>query len=460
MGTAAAIYCRISQDTEGEELGVARQEQDCRELAARSGYDVVQVFTDNDMGASTRSRTKTRPAYTAMLDAARAGAFAVILAYSNSRLTRRNLELEDLIQLHEHHGTRIETVVSGNDDLGTADGRMVARIKASVDSGEAERTAERVARKHLANAQAGKPVGGTRPFGWEDDKVTPREAEAALIRKAADDVLAGVPLARVAKGWNAAGVTTSRGNAWRGALVRQVLTSPRLAGWRIHQGKVAVGTDGEPVRGQWTAILDDATHRAVVAKLSRPEGRSRIPRRGARHYLLTGLVRCGLCNAVMYANKVGDAHYYACKGNGHSNSASGQAVDAIVGESVLRLLATEDLAMPTPEWSGAERVEQIAGQIKELMDAFTAGTLTGAVVFPAVSALEAERDELRAARDAVEAATRGPDVSRVDAEAWEGMDTDRRRAVCETVLSAVLVRPATRRGNTFDADRLEWVWRA
>lgn len=468
MSSPAAIYCRISLDSEGTELGVRRQEQDCRALAARTGLDVVEVYVDNDTGASTRSRSKRRPAYDRLLDDARGGRFGVVLAYSNSRLTRRPMELEGLITLHERHGIRIQTVVSGEDDLSTADGRMVARIKASVDAAEAERTAERVARAHLAHAQAGRPVGGTRPFGWDDDKVTLRPVEADAIRKAATDLLSGLPARRIADEWNAAGfVTTGQGKPWTGQAVRQVLLSPRLAGWRVHRPTgaawspvptVAIGTDGQPVRGTWEPILTDAEHRAVVAALAKPEGRSRVPRRGARHYLLTGLLRCGRCNSVMYANSQKGAHYYTCRDNGHINSASGRAVDAIVTEVALRHLEAVELDAPQPAFAGQGRLDQIGEQVAELMAAFTAGTLSGAVVFPAVQALEAERDALAAQRTKAEAAAFGPDLTHLDRATWAELDTDRQRAALEALFAAVLIRPTTRRGNQFDAGRLEVVW--
>ena len=67
---AAAIYCRISRDAEQEGLGVARQEEDCRALAGKSGFTVAEVYTDNDISASTKSR-KARPAYDRMLEATR-----------------------------------------------------------------------------------------------------------------------------------------------------------------------------------------------------------------------------------------------------------------------------------------------------------------------------------------------------------------------------------------------------
>src|SRR5680860_1583635 len=110
---AAAVYRRISRDPDGLREGVTRQDEDTRVLAARLGLTVAEshVFEDNDIGASTLSR-KSRPRYADMLEAARAGEFGAILAYSNSRLTRRPRELEDLLDIHDKHGVEIHTAVS------------------------------------------------------------------------------------------------------------------------------------------------------------------------------------------------------------------------------------------------------------------------------------------------------------------------------------------------------------
>lgn len=452
----AAIYCRISQDPEGEELGVERQHKDCRELAERRGLDVVDVFTDNDIGASTRSKPKPRHEYERMLNDARAGRFGVILSYSNSRITRRPLELEGLITLHEHYGTRIKTVVSGSDNLSTADGRMVARIKASVDAAEVERLAERVARKHLENALKGKPVGGTRPFGWRKDKATIKPIEATLIRQAAEDIRNGVAVRRVVNAWNAAGVKTSRGGTWSHQTMRQMLKSPRLVGLRVHQGEVIHDHDGNPVRGQWEPILDHATHAAVVARLSTPERRVRVPRRGGRHYLLSGLIRCGICAGPMYGNRASKQPFaYRCE-RGH-NGINGPKTDAIIEKVVIARLAAEDLDAPEPEPFGGEaQIAAIGDQIKELMDAFKARRLSGAIVIPAVEELEAERAELVAIRNRHEARLGGPDVMRITLEEWVEMDTDRRRAVVETVVETVVIHSPSRRGNVFDDTRVVW----
>lgn len=135
--TRCAIYQRISNNPEGRALGIERQLEDCQARADRKGWTVAQVFTDNDLSASTRSR-KPRREYAEMLAAAERGEFEVILAYSNSRLTRRPAELEQLVSLFERAGVRICTVASGGTDLSRADGRAIARTLAAWDCAEAE----------------------------------------------------------------------------------------------------------------------------------------------------------------------------------------------------------------------------------------------------------------------------------------------------------------------------------
>ena len=171
MSTRAIIYTRISQDSEKKGEGVERQRVDCLARAEREGWEVVDVLVENDVGASTNHR-KPRPLYAAMLARAERREFEVILAYSNSRLTRRPREYEDLIDLHKETGVSIRTIVSGDDDLGTADGRMNARIRADIDAGEAERTSERVKRALRARVERGESAnGGVRPFGGDRKSV-------------------------------------------------------------------------------------------------------------------------------------------------------------------------------------------------------------------------------------------------------------------------------------------------
>ncbi|MEH3154030.1 MAG: recombinase family protein [Gordonia paraffinivorans] len=107
----AALYVRISQDREGAGLGVERQTEDCTALAARLGWTVTKVFTDNDVSAYSGKR---RPAYRELLDAIERGEVAGVIAWHPDRLHRSPAELEEFIALvEEGAGVVTHTVQAG-----------------------------------------------------------------------------------------------------------------------------------------------------------------------------------------------------------------------------------------------------------------------------------------------------------------------------------------------------------
>ena len=84
--SAAAIYTQISLDQDGSGLGVERQRKDCQEMADRLGWQVAEVYSDNDISAHSG---KQRPAYRRMLEDIRSGRRDAVAIYHMDRLTRR-----------------------------------------------------------------------------------------------------------------------------------------------------------------------------------------------------------------------------------------------------------------------------------------------------------------------------------------------------------------------------------
>lgn len=467
----AAIYLRISRDPEGQRLGVDRQREDCLRLVEREGLQLGRIYEDNDIGASTLSR-KRRPQYDEMIAAVERGEHDVIVAYSNSRLTRRLRELIDLIELHNRTKVQFKTVASGDFNLSTADGRMVAQLMGTIDQAEAERAGERVERAHLQRALRGTTNNGGRPFGWQEDRLTLHPVESALIRKAVDDVIDGVGLNAIAREWNHAGVTTARGHTWDHRSVRQSLRRHRLAGIRIHKGKVLFDGNGEPVSGEWEPLIDAVTFARLQVSLSARAGAS-AGRRGARKYLLSGIVRCGVCNSAMYGSAVPraldpDAFAYVCSvnndENAHTNSiAGGQADEAITAVVISALKRAGKLtsgwnSAHAVEFDDAGRISEINDKIDELMLAYTKGTVSAALTLSAVGSLERERNELIAERDRSEMRTATPPIE-VDPAAFLELDTDRQRAVIEKLVDAIVVSKS-RKGAPWSADRMAVIWKS
>src|SRR5690606_31633031 len=109
------IYCRISQDSTGTALGVARQEADCRQWAERQDWAVADVLIDNDKSAFSG---KSRPEYQRLLDGIEAGTYDALVTWHPDRLHRSPVELEAFIELAERRRLTIATVTAGDYDLG------------------------------------------------------------------------------------------------------------------------------------------------------------------------------------------------------------------------------------------------------------------------------------------------------------------------------------------------------
>src|SRR5665647_1062329 len=352
----AVIYARQSLDRSGEGAAVDRQVTDCRDLAARRGWSVVDVLIDNDVSASNG---KARPGYTRLLDMMRAGAVDNIVVWHVDRLTRRLIDLEEIIGICEATHVRLATV-TGDLDLSTDTGRMLARILASVARGEVERKGARQRRANRQRAENGKGRWTRRPFGYdrEGDRVFIVEAEAVALKAAARDVLAGRSLGSIAQAWNAAGIKTTTGSTWTTSPLRRVLLNPRIAGRSIYNG-TDLGA------GEWAPILDPETHGKVEARLLEP-GRRTAFNTSARH-LLSGIAECGVCGSPMYGSpmKVGERRWMVYRCPAYHVTRRMDRVDEVVTGTVLARLALPDaLALLTPD----EDVDALRGQATALRD--------------------------------------------------------------------------------------------
>src|SRR5207249_4335785 len=127
---------------------------------------------------------------------------------------------------------------------------------------------QRIRRKALELAQLGKVSGGgTRAFGFEDDRVTVREPEAKIIREGARRVLKGQSLRSICNDFNRRGYQTSAGKRWEQGSLSRMLQSARISGRREHYGKVTA-------KAEWPAIIDAEQSDRLRALLSDPNRRT------------------------------------------------------------------------------------------------------------------------------------------------------------------------------------------
>ena len=174
------------------------------------------------------------------------------------RLTRDHRHMEDAIETVQYFNRPIIDI-TGTLDLLTENRRDTARVMVTMAGKQSSATSRRGRDSHRARARRGIPVGGTRPFGWMEDKRTADPKESKLINDAATGLLDRTyNVSRLLKRWDELGVQTPRGNKWVRSTFIHMMTSPRMVGWRVngpldvpHHERYFRDVEGNPVKGQY-----------------------------------------------------------------------------------------------------------------------------------------------------------------------------------------------------------------
>ena len=202
-----------------------------------------------------------------MMAAAARGEFDVIVVFQTSRLWRNRRERAEGIELLRTARVSVAAVKGVSFDLTTAQGRGQAGILGEVDTMETEIKAERQQLANYMAVRGGKRLRSSqRPFGYEDDHVTERPAEADAIRWAADALLGGG-----SRDERPARVAAARpGHRADRPAVHPAVDYDDPAEPAARRAGRLPRRDPRGVQGEQAAILAEETWRAVDALLARP----------------------------------------------------------------------------------------------------------------------------------------------------------------------------------------------
>lgn len=308
----AAIYARFSSDLQNDK-SVDDQIAFCREVAAREAFAVVMTFEDRAVSGSS---AVNRPGFIAMMRAAEAKLFDIIVAEDMDRIFRDQ---------GDYHAARkrLDFLSIGIHTASGKIGRLDGALRAMMGEMYLENLAIHVRRGLEGVVRDGRHAGG-RAYGYEVVPGRPGElvinpAEAAIVRMIFEAFVAGRTPRAIAASLNAQGVPPPRGARWNASTINGntarghgMLLNEIYVG-RIVWNKVRMVKD--PATGKRVSrpnaasayrtaevpalrIIDDALWtraRAIKAQRSHAGApNARAPQRP-----LSGLLRCGSCGAGM-----------------------------------------------------------------------------------------------------------------------------------------------------------------
>lgn len=452
----AGIYTRQSLDKNGDGLAVARQLAENERLCEQRGWKVVARESDNDISGYSG---KARPGYQRIIALMESKQVDVVVVWAVDRLTRKLADLVTLIDLCERTGVKIATV-SGDLDLSTESGRLVARILGSVAQGEVETKAKRQRAAARQAAEAGAVRSGCpRPFGWLEDRKTMHPQEGPAVADACRALLAGGTISGVCRDWTARGLRphqAAEGKPWTRNSITTILKSARNAGISTYRGE-------EVGRGTWQPLISEETYRAVMQLLDDP-ARKRSP--GVRT-VLGGLATCCCGNSISASSNALGQQVYRCnpltRGDrpGPHVSVRADRIDEIIGRIVIgRLTMPDAVDLVTPKAKAdtsklRDEAQAIRARLARLGPLFALGDIS-------------EQDMVNGRRDGArrlaeiegELAILGHESALAPlvaaenlAAEWERLGADRKRAVVSALMNVEL-HPAGRGARVIDPDRV------
>lgn len=454
----AVIYTRVSADRSNGR-SVAEQEAECRAECERNGWQVAEVLSDNDAGASRHSR-KSRPAYDRLAKILEPG--DVLVTWEASRAQRDLSAYVTLRDLCAHSGVRWH-YGGATYDLGTGDGRFRTGLDALLAENEAEKTRERVLRATRANAAAGKAHGKI-PYGYRavrDSKTglitdrVPDEFEASVVRELARRIIAGESLRALRAELEMRGIPGPTGGKWYTSTIRRILRSPTIVGKRVHHG--------ETIPGSWEPILSEADQEAIIGILS-DTSRTAASRGPEPVHLLTGIARCGRCDAPMTRMKSSGYPTYVCSAHYHV-ARNQRKTDLLVEAEIIARLEDPALAETLVAGSAdsAAAFEE-ARKLRLRLDGFTLEAAKGNLSPARLGQIEAQLTPMIEAAEARATAamelplvgeTVGPDAG----VKWKGYTVEQRRALVRGLVT-ITIHPTQRAtARRFDPELIEVDWK-
>ena len=434
--TPAALYARVSSDRQDVDLSVSAQMRALKDYARANGYSIAREYVDE----AESGLVANRPQFREMIEEGSKpkAPLDVILVWKFSRFTRKREHAVAFKSMLRRKGIRVVSITEQAEDNAT--GRLLEGIIESVDEFYSENLAQEVVRGMRESASRGFFLGSTAPFGYKRIKVGDGVKErptlevdpttAPVVREIFEKSLRGSGLKEICKELNDRGVT-NRGKRWYKGTLHYVLRNEAYTGTAVW-GRTSKGEKTQdPVRveGAWPALISRDLFDEVQQAMRDRAPKVRRPARVGSRFLLSGLLKCGVCGRPYSAQgaKSGQFAYYICgtlfresAGTCSARYLNAPRLEAFVVEKIRERILNEETIVELVKLV-AEEIDAMAGELsgrlevidaelgdvqsrlQRLYEALETSELTlGKVLSPRIMSLRHREEQLEAARDDAE----------------------------------------------------------
>jgi site-specific DNA recombinase len=231
-----ALYARVSTERQERDQTITSQLRALQDWVQHHQHEVrpEHIYTDEGISGSRLDR----PALDRLRDAAREGAFALVVVCSPDRLARKYAYQVLVLEEHQRAGCRVVFLQRPLSD--DPQDQLLLQMQGVIAEYERAVLQERFRRGKLHRARAGQYLGGRAPYGYRylhkrdqcPGTLVIDEDEAAIVRMLYQWVRdEGLTIRQVQKRLAAGPWRTRAGRSmWSTATVHHILTDPVYSG--------------------------------------------------------------------------------------------------------------------------------------------------------------------------------------------------------------------------------------
>ncbi|WP_127483966.1 recombinase family protein [Paenibacillus ehimensis] len=314
-----AIYARVSTEEQAKH-GYSLQDQ-IRQCRKKAGTADIREYIDDGYSGEFLAR----PGLERLRQDVRDGIIKKVIVFDADRWSR-NLMNQLIITEEIEKKATIEFV--NGEYAKTPEGRLFYQMRGAISEYEKAKINERTSRGRREKARQGRVLRDFRIYGYSFDRETEQlfinQAEAAIVKLIFDLFTQPNNLAEgingIAKYLTESGVPTKRGGkVWHRQVVRQILMNRTYTGefyqnkWDtegMHGNKQRPPEDKiqmrlrpkeEWIRTECPRIISDYQFEHAQKLIA--DSKRRFAKASLNQYLLSGLMRCGICGNTMTGRK-------------------------------------------------------------------------------------------------------------------------------------------------------------
>lgn len=306
--TRVAAYCRVSTDSDEQELSLDTQKNHYESyIKANSEWEYAGVYYDDGVSGTN---TAKRDGLLRLVEDCEKGLIDLVITKSISRFSRNTTDCLALVRKLLNYDVYI-VFEKENINTGSMESELMLAVLASMAESESRSISENEKWSVKKRFKNGTYIFSYPPYGYANVNgemvIVPEEAE--IVKQIFADCLAGMSANRIARKLSENGIPSRKGGKWNPGTIHGILKNEKYIGAALYQ-KTFTDENFKRKRnyGEEEQYYCENHHEPIIDKDTFEKAKEALRQRGLEkgnctedtskyknRYAMSGKIKCGEC---------------------------------------------------------------------------------------------------------------------------------------------------------------------